>query len=286
LGSKGEKSFFEPEPFEMAFIPAGSFTMGPSDQDAAFAQNSLAKTVTVEAFWMDQTEVTNNKYRQFVYYVRDSILRTKLGAAGIEGREYFMVDDDGNVLEPNVINWDEDIDPKDENTKTVLEEMYYPPEERFNGKKQIDVRKLNYSYFWVDYQSAAKSKYIYDYQNNTGKYQGQITNPDGTKSDIVNRSTFIKHDITNIYPDTLCWIRDFTYSFNDPQASLYFWHPSFDNYPVVGVSWVQAKAFSIWRTDFMNTSLRKEGIPDVQSYELPLETQWEYAARGGLDLSI
>jgi formylglycine-generating enzyme required for sulfatase activity len=285
-GVEGRKKFFEPEPLEMAFIPAGSFTMGPSDQDAAFAQNSLAKTVTVEAFWMDQTEVTNNKYRQFVYYVRDSILRTKLGQAGIEDREYFVVDDDGNVIEPNVINWNEDIDPEEETTATILEEMYYPPEERFNGKKQVDVRKLNYSYFWVDYQSAAKSRYIYDYQNNTGKYEGQITNPDGTKSDIVNRSTFIKHDITNVYPDTLCWIRDFTYSFNDPQASLYFWHPSFDDYPVVGVSWVQAKAFSIWRTNYMNTALRKEGIPDVQSYELPLETQWEYAARGGLDLSV
>src|SRR5665647_3653599 len=66
-GVQGRKKFFEPEPFEMAFIPAGSFTMGPSDQDAVFAMNSISKVVTVEAFWMDQTEVTNNKYRQFVY---------------------------------------------------------------------------------------------------------------------------------------------------------------------------------------------------------------------------
>jgi formylglycine-generating enzyme required for sulfatase activity len=285
-GVLGRKKFFEPEPFEMAFIPAGSFTMGPSDQDAAFAMNSLAKTVTVDAFWMDQTEITNNKYRQFVYYVRDSILRTKLGEAGIEGREYFMVDDEGNVFEPNVINWEEKIDAEEETTAATLEEMYYPVEERFNGKKQIDVRKLNYSYFWVDYLQAAKSTYVYDYQTNTGRYEGQVTNPDGTRSDIPHRSSFIKHEILNIYPDTLCWIRDFTYSFNDPQASLYFWHPSFDDYPVVGVTWLQAKAFSIWRTDFMNTALRKQGIPDVQSYELPLETQWEYAARGGLDLSM
>ena len=51
--------------------------------------------------------------------------------------------------------------------------MYYPPEERFNGKKQIDVRKLNYTYFWVDYQQAAKAKYVNDYANNTWKYVGQ-----------------------------------------------------------------------------------------------------------------
>ena len=285
-GVQGRKKFFEPEPFEMAFIPAGNFMMGPSDQDAVWAMNSISKSVTVDAFWMDQTEITNNKYRQFVYYVRDSILRTKLGNASITDRQYFMVDKDGNAIEPNIINWEEKIDPEEETTKATIEEMYYPPEERFNGKKQVDVRKLNYSYFWVDYQQAAKSTYKYDYANGTGKYEGKVTNLDGTRTDVKDRSSFIKHNVINVYPDTLCWIRDFTYSFNDPQASLYFWHPSFDDYPVVGVSWVQATAFSIWRTNNMNTALRKDGVADVHAYRLPLETEWEYAARGGLDLSM
>jgi formylglycine-generating enzyme len=286
-GVLGRSKFFEPEPLEMAFIPAGSFMMGPSDQDAIFAMNSISKQVTVDAFWMDQTEITNNKYRQFIYYVRDSILRTKMGvAADVPERQYFMVDEEGNVIEPNIINWEEKIDPEEPATMAHIEELYYPPEERFNGRKQVDVRKLNYSYFWVDYQNAAKATYKYDYANNTGAYQGKVTNLDGTVTDVTNRSSFIKHNIINVYPDTLCWIRDFTYSFNDPQAAMYFWHPSFDDYPVVGVSWVQASAFSIWRTDYMNTALRKQGIADVQSYELPLESQWEYAARGGLDLSM
>jgi formylglycine-generating enzyme len=285
-GVLGRRKFFEPEPMEMAFIPAGSFTMGQSDQDAVFAQNTFTKAVTVEAFWIDQTEISNNKYRQFVYYVRDSILRTKLGDAGIEGRNYYMVDKEGNVLDPKVLDWSEKIDYKDENTKTVVEEMYYPPEERFNGQKEIDTRKLNYSYFWVDYLQASKAKYKFDYKAGTGKYEGEVTNLDGVKSAVTNRSSFIMHDIVNIFPDTLCWIRDFTYSFNDPMASLYFWHPSYDDYPVVGVSWVQARAFSIWRTNYMNSALRKQGVPDVQEYRLPLETEWEYAARGGLALSM
>jgi len=56
----------------MAFIPAGNFMMGPSDQDAVWALNSISKSVTVDAFWMDQTEITNNKYRQL--YIMYGIL--------------------------------------------------------------------------------------------------------------------------------------------------------------------------------------------------------------------
>ena len=56
--------------------------------------------------------------------------------------------------------------------KAILEEMYYPPEERFNGKKEIDSRKLNYSYFWVDYKQAASVPYKQDYKAGTGKYDG------------------------------------------------------------------------------------------------------------------
>lgn len=281
-GVLGRKKYFEPEPFEMAFIPAGSFVMGPSDQDAVFAMNTMSRTVTVEAFWMDQTEITNNKYRQFVHWVRDSILRTKLGNEEIEGYEFFMLDDEGNVIEPNVINWDEKIDLKDENVTAVIETMYYPPAERFNNKKQYDVRLLNYVYYWVDYQQAAKARYNYTDQ----KYEGKVVSLDGVESDVKDRSSFIMSDLVNVYPDTLTWIRDFTYSFNDPWASLYFWHTAYDEYPVVGVTWPQARAFSIWRTDYLNKFLRMDGIPEVHAYRLPLETEWEYAARGGLDLSM
>ena len=236
---------------------------------------------------MDQTEITNNKYRQFVYWVRDSIFRTKLGEAGVSGREYFSVDRDGNISDPPTLNWRERIDYRDQTTLDVLEEMYYPPQERFSGRKEIDVRKLVYSYYWVDYQQAARATYVYDNDEKTsGRYVGEVINPDGTVSEVRDRSSFILHNRVSVYPDTLCWIRDFPYSFNDPQASLYFWHPSYDDYPVVGISWVQATAFSVWRTNYMNDALRQKGVADVHSYRLPLETEWEYAARGGLDLSM
>jgi sulfatase modifying factor 1 len=42
-GVPGRKKFYEPEPFEMAFIPAGNFIMGPSDQDAVFCDEQHIK---------------------------------------------------------------------------------------------------------------------------------------------------------------------------------------------------------------------------------------------------
>ena len=66
-----------------------------------------------------------------------------------------------------------------------------------------------------------------------------------------DRSQFVVEETINIFPDTLVWVRDFTYGFNEPLAD-YFWHPAYDNYPVVGVTWSQAKAFNAWRTQLMN----------------------------------
>jgi len=60
----------------MVYVPGGSFLMGQTDQDVTFAQISQTKQVTIAPFFMDQTEVTNSQYRQFVNWVRDSIAIT------------------------------------------------------------------------------------------------------------------------------------------------------------------------------------------------------------------
>ena len=282
VGVSGRKKWYEPDPYGMVFVPQGSFSMGPSDQDPAFSMDAFTKTVTVDAFWMDDTEITNNEYRQFVNYVRDSILRYKLGDAGIEG--FFKTDENGDPYDPPVIDWEMEIDTEVEEVADIVEEIYYPENERFNKKKQVDSRKLIYTYFWIDLQSAAKESSRYNQE--TQSYNGEIVNPDGEIIAIENRSSFIMHDEVPCYPDTLVWIRDFTYSYNEPYANMYFWHPSFDDYPVVGVTWKQANAFSTWRTNYLNDYLSKKGNTWVQEYRLPLETEWEYAARGGLDHSM
>ena len=100
-----QREFFNPtDPYGMVFIPQGSFVMGPSDQDVPFANVSAAKRVSVGAFYMDETEITNNEYRQFTSYVRDSLAHLLLGEAGIEGH---LNEEDayGNFLDPATINW-------------------------------------------------------------------------------------------------------------------------------------------------------------------------------------
>ncbi|MGD2035590.1 MAG: SUMF1/EgtB/PvdO family nonheme iron enzyme [Bacteroidales bacterium] len=281
-GVPGRARYFEPDPFGMIFVPQGSYTTGLNDQDVPWSQNTYSRTVTVDPFWMDETEITNNEYRQFVFWVRDSIMRRMLG----EVLDDYVISEDqfGNPIDPPYINWDIRIDFRDEEINEVLSELYYNEQERFYGRKEIDTRKLMYEYFWVDMKQAAKKSNRYNFQ--TKKYEGYVTNADGERIEIQDRSNFIIRDMVNVYPDTLCWIADFTYSFNEPLTTHYFWHPAYDNYPVVGVTWKQASAFCIWRTNYLNDALAKAGQPGVHSYRLPLESEWEYAARGGLEHSM
>ncbi|MGV8829200.1 MAG: type IX secretion system lipoprotein PorK/GldK [Breznakibacter sp.] len=282
VGVARRGAFFEPEPFGMLFIPQGSFNMGQNEQDVASAMNAQTKTVTIRSFWMDETEVTNSEYRQFVYWVRDSIARRMLG----EQFDQFLITEDalGNEIDPPYLNWDEKLDWFDPEFGEILDELYYPENERFFRRKEIDTRKLVYEFQWVDLLQAAKKTNRFNPE--TKQYEGVVYDEKGQQREIKDRSAFIMKDKVQVYPDTLCWIADFTYSFNEPWTQMYFWHPGYDEYPVVGVDWKQATGFCVWRTQLLNNYLQKIGEPLVMDYRLPTESEWEYAARGGIKQGI
>jgi len=189
-------------------------------------------------------------------------------------------DRDGNPVDPPIINWDERLEWDNPDYMDALEEMYIPSNERFYGKKEIDSRKFFYTYYWIDYQQAAKGANRYNYE--TQSYDGTIVDLNGVEKPIENRSSFIFNEMVNVYPDTLCWIRDYTYAYNEPWTTRYFWHPGFDDYPVVGVTWKQANAFCSWRSGLKAFTPKREEEAGPHDFRLPTETEWEIAARGGL----
>ncbi len=293
IGVQDREDWYMDDPYGMLFIPMGSYNMGASDQDVPYGQANPSKTVSVQAFYMDETEITNNEYRQFVYWVRDSIAHVILGELGDEEiygnhvkrnkeGDPLEVMEQGQVHYP--INWDEEIlyddadDSEYESTVTILEnEGFYIPDvisssnksPRYYHQRQVDVTKMMFSYYWIDFQQAA--------------LRSSRTN--GHFSRMEERVNFIKYRSDNIYPDTLCWVHDFAYSYNEPMTQNYFWHQAYDHYPVVGVSWIQARAFSIWRTGIKRSFHQRNEETFWNDFRLPTESEWEYASRGGLDLN-
>jgi len=501
-------------PLGMVYIPSGAYQTGEDDEDIMGLHTARVKTVSVPAFYMDQTEISNNEYRQFVYWVRDSIAREKLyrrsfddqaerwinvpdnffkepyrtfinmgsdvqggntpfqlfmdstnnaevdkiflGLLGdIEGAKMkkiksekplelingYKLDQKNNIpssekrpdlvmtdadlrsifqqytnkdinqgtrkvkpgssdkasKSPKVntaydqggrvenrkyftLNWEEKIDYSDAETSFLLSDMYFSESEQFYKRKEIDTRLLFFDYYWVDFKEAAKrgkvitksvdarNNFHYDSLNQSrdggiykkgrreplgkdykasdshrstlftdfggdkvwvdttvyakGKQYGDpqgsqvdntlysisdtnslygtvlqnpgqdfdlgFTNSKGQHNALrghTDRSRFIIKERINVYPDTLCWMRDFTYSNNEAMSQNYFWNSAYDNYPVVGVTWPQAKAFSVWRSQLFHSWLQSNGDMFVNDFRLPTETEWERGARGDLDLA-
>jgi gliding motility-associated lipoprotein GldK len=301
VGVKAKKEWFSEKPYGMVLVPGGSFTMGKQDEDISGAMNAPTKTVTVRAYYMDETEITNNEYKEFVRWVRDSIVRTKLGeqadyaaivgsnavpGAGPTGgiqdyafpslesedatpyqkymyENYWSLSEGTAAARP--LNWKTELVWKtseypDANYVEVMDSLYLGEKESVNGLRSFDTKAIKYRYSWFDGDKAARSG--------------------GSRKD------FLQTEVVQVYPDTTAWVKDFNYSYNDPMHQDYFHHQSYGDYPVVGVTWGQARAFCNWRTKKKNDYLKgKKNPTTVPTFRLPTEAEWEYAARGGLEFA-
>jgi gliding motility-associated lipoprotein GldJ len=128
----------------LVFVEGGTFTMGRAEQDVMYDWNNRAARVTVSSFYMDQTEVTNFHWLEYMYWL----------------------------------------------SRTYMKD----PDENF---------------FPMVYQNAL--------------------------------------------PDTLCWRTPL--GFNEKYVEYYLRHPAYRDYPVVGVSWLQANDYCKWRTDRVNEQI-------------------------------
>lgn len=103
-------SFTEPAPYGMVEIKRGFLKVGLEEPDTLWGTATPSKEISVDGFWMDQSEVTNSMYRQFVEWVRDSIIRERLADPSYGGDETYKIEVDryGEPVKPH-LNWTKPI---------------------------------------------------------------------------------------------------------------------------------------------------------------------------------
>ena len=293
-------AFNEPVPYGMVEVKRGYLKVGMTDGDTLWGKQTPTKEISVDGFWMDQTEVTNSMYRQFVEWVRDSIIRERLADPAYGGDETYKIETDrnGDPVTPH-LNWAKPIPwrkPNEDQERAINSVYVTHP---IDGTKMLDTKQLIYRYEIFDYEKAALRKYRLD-PNERNLNTDRQANPQETvmiskdtayvdeNGQIVRQTIerplsslydFLNTYIVRVYPDTTCWVNDFPNANNEAYMKLYFSSAAYNDYPVVGVTWEQAEAFCAWRTQYLLRGMGPQARY-IQRYRLPTEIEWEYAARG------
>lgn len=297
---KRASAFNEPTPYGMVEVKRGFLKVGLETTDSLWGTVTPSKEISVDGFWMDQSEVTNAMYRQFVEWVRDSIIRERLADPSYGGDETYKieVDRNGDPVTPH-LNWSKAIPwrkPTEDQERAINSIYYTHP---IDGTRMLDAKQLIYRYEIFDYEKAAMRKYRLDPAERSldtdnpasadevvmiSKDTAYVDDDGQIVRQTIERPLSSLYDFLNtyvvaIYPDTTCWVNDFPNANNEQYMKLYFSSPTYNDYPVVGVTWEQAEAFCAWRTNFLMTGLGSQARY-IQRYRLPTEVEWEYAARG------
>ena len=105
VGVKSNVKWFAEKPFGMVSIPAGSFTMGKQDEDITGTMSAPPRTVSLSSFYMDETEISNSEYKQFINWVKDSIVRTELALMADFVSGGTLTDEAGAPLEGGIYDF-------------------------------------------------------------------------------------------------------------------------------------------------------------------------------------
>lgn len=235
-----------PAPPGMVYVPSGTIYYKSS-----LDSSDVGKNMSLSAFFIDKTEVTNRQYREFVNWVADSIAITNY----LNDDQYFLPVQNGfEGSNERFIDWKKvkKNSPLWKSKDPVIQERLAPMFTREGTRTVLNREVLNYRFSFLKSNSESK-EYI-----------------------IENVPVMPVEDI---------WSKDFPNAQLVSMDANYFTHEAFDYHPVVGVTWKQARAFTDWRgKEIMSTIMKNSYLSGFQlTFSLPTEAQWQYAAEGKID---
>ncbi|MBD1422234.1 T9SS ring complex lipoprotein PorK/GldK [Sphingobacterium chuzhouense] len=233
-----------PAPPGMVYVPSGTILYKGS-----LDSGDVGKNVSLSAFFIDETEVTNKQYRQFVNWVADSVAITDY----LNDDQYFLdiAGEDGQRR----INWKrvKRVSPIWRSNDPTIQEQLAPMLAMKGSRRTLNPEVV---------------KYRFSYLRSNGR----------TETEYVT-------DTVAVMPTEDIWSEDFPNAQLASMDANYFTHESFDYYPVVGVNWKQARAYTDWRgKELMANIMNNSYLSGYHlTFSLPTEAQWQYAAEGKLD---
>lgn len=239
-------------PAGMVYVPGGTTIIKYSQQAT---DSNCIKKVSLSSFFIDKCEVTNQQYRQFVEWVVDSFIITK-----------YMKDEDKYYRDAKV------LDSASNSMNTV---------------RRLNWSKINHKDIMDNNDIRAKIKDILDERGqiirDSIKFSFSYLRANGTNPK-VKVGTYAS-EVVRVYPDEEIWAKDITNAQTDILVENYFNSEPYDDYPVVGVTWKQARAFTYWRSltgnafnGFSGSNMNTFKL----AFSLPSEAQWVYAAEQDL----
>ncbi len=235
-------------PAGMVYVPGGTTVIKYSQQAT---DSNCVKKVSLSSFFIDKTEVTNQQYRQFVEWVVDSIAITN-----------YLKDDDKYFKDAKVLD---------------------SASHEINTVRRINWARVDHKDLFENAETRAKLRALLDERGQIRKdsIQFAFTYMRSKGTNPKQKAGSYATEAIGVFPDEEIWAKDLTNAQTDILVENYFTSPPYDDYPVVGVNWKQARAFCSWRS---MTSNGFSAVADYMksyhlSYSLPSEAQWVYAAQ-------